>query len=633
MQTPLSILKQHWGHQSFRPVQQEIIDAVLSQKDALALLPTGGGKSICFQVPALMREGMCIVISPLIALIKDQVENLEKRGIKALSVHAGMNYFDVKRTFENALHGNYKFLYVSPERLLTNLFLEYLPGLNVSMIAVDESHCISQWGYDFRPAYLKIAALREYLPNIPVIALTASATPKVQEDICDKLHFRKGYERFQQSFERPNLSYSVFSPPSKETKIIQILNNVPGTAIVYCKSRKRTQQIADLLKMNGISADYYHAGLLNDERSNKQQSWISNKTRVMVCTNAFGMGIDKPDVRTVIHADVPDCLENYYQEAGRAGRDGKRSYAVLLHEQQEIYSLQQTLATKYPDFETLKAIYTSLMNFLQVAAGSGESMSFDFDISVFANNFKLDILQANYVIKFFQQQGLLTFNETVFRPSTIQFFASKEVIAAHEQKYPKHEPIIKALLRAYEGIFDYPVNIYETAIAKFAKTPIEAVKQILPMLHSFGIIDYNKASEMPQIFLIENRMYANAFTTDMQTMHMLKQRAAERLAALKKYVEDTAACRGKMIAAYFGDETRPCGICDNCINAKQKPLASEEFDKYYNKLKAILAEGPKTLAEITSKLSSTEKEKFSTLIDFLIKQNRLAQEAGKIFFI
>lgn len=633
MQTPLSILKQYWGHQSFRPVQQEIIDAVLSQKDVLALLPTGGGKSICFQVPALMREGMCIVISPLIALIKDQVENLEKRGIKALSLHAGMNYIEVKRTFENALHGNYKFLYVSPERLLTNLFLEYLPGLNVSMIAVDESHCISQWGYDFRPAYLKIAALREYLPNIPVIALTASATPKVQEDICDKLHFKKGYERFQQSFERPNLSYSVFSPPSKETKIIQVLNNVSGTAIVYCKSRKRTQQIANLLKMNGISADYYHAGLPNEERSNKQQLWISSKIRVMVCTNAFGMGIDKPDVRTVIHADVPECLENYYQEAGRAGRDGKRSYAVLLHEQQEIYSLQQALATKYPDFETLKTIYTSLMNFLQVAAGSGESMSFDFDISVFANNFKLDILQANYAIKFFQQQGLLTFNETVFRSSTIQFLASKEVIAAHEQKYPKHEPIIKALLRAYEGIFDYPVNIYETAIAKFAKTPIEAVKQILPMLHSFGIIDYNKAGEMPQIFLIENRMYANAFTTDMQTMHMLKQRAAERLAALKKYVEDTAACRGKMIATYFGDETRPCGICDNCINAKQRPLASEEFDKYYNKLKAILAESPKTLAEITSKRSSTEKEKLCALIDFLIKENRLAQEAGKIFFI
>lgn len=614
-------------------MQQEIIDAVLAKKDVLALLPTGGGKSICFQVPALMQEGLCIVVSPLIALIKDQVENLERRGINALAIHGGMKYFDIKRNFENALHGNYKFLYVSPERLLTGLFLEYLPGLDISLLAIDESHCISQWGYDFRPAYLKIAELRQHLSNVPVLALTASATPKVQDDICEKLGFRKGYEKFQQSFERPNLSYSVFCPPSKETKILQVLQNVQGTSIVYCKSRKRTQQIAELLKLNGVSAEYYHAGLPNDIRSEKQQQWITNKIRVMVCTNAFGMGIDKPDVRTVIHADVPDCLENYYQEAGRAGRDGKRSYAVLLHEQSELQAMRLALNSRYPDFETLKKIYTSLFNYLQVAAASGEGMSFDFDLSQFASNFNLDALQATYAIKFFQQQGLLTFNESFSRPSTVQFLASREIIAAHEEKYMQHEPVIKALLRAYEGIFDYPVTVFETGIAKFAKTPIEQVRAILDKLHVFGIINYEKASDSPEIYLLENRMYANAFATDMHKMNMLKQRAAERLAQLSNYVAETKNCRSKIIATYFGDDIKPCGICDNCIAAKQVPLSPEEFETIHIRLKAVLAEGPKSLQEITENCTASEKQKIYSVVDFLLKENRLVQQAGKISFL
>jgi ATP-dependent DNA helicase RecQ len=324
MENPVEILKKYWGYDTFRPLQQEIINSVLTGHDTLALMPTGGGKSICFQVPAMMQEGLCLVISPLIALMKDQVSNLKKKGVPALSIYSGMSYAEVKKTIRNAAYGNFKFLYVSPERLETELFLEYLPALNINLIAVDEAHCVSQWGYDFRPPYLRIAAIRGALKNVPLLALTASATIEVQNDICDKLAFNTGHNRFRQSFERSNLSYSVFNPSSKQNKLIDILKKVSGSSIVYCKSRKRTKEIEELLNLNTINAGHYHAGLSYDVRTERQEEWINNKTRVMVCTNAFGMGIDKPDVRTVIHYDVPDAVENYYQEAGRAGRDEKK---------------------------------------------------------------------------------------------------------------------------------------------------------------------------------------------------------------------------------------------------------------------------------------------------------------------
>jgi len=342
------ILKEYWGYDTFRPLQEDIINAVLQGNDTLALLPTGGGKSICFQVPALAKDGLCLVISPLIALMKDQVQNLKNKGIPALSIFSGMSFLEVKKTLQNAVHGNYKFLYVSPERLETNLFLEYLPAMNINLLAVDEAHCISQWGYDFRPPYIRIAQLREYLQQTPILALTASATVNVQNDICEKLIFSKKQQRFQQSFERANLSYSVFNVAGKQNKLLEILNNVKGSAIVYCKSRRHTKDIADLLLLNKINASYYHAGLTTEERNKRQEDWINNTTRVMACTNAFGMGIDKPNVRVVIHYDVPDCLENYYQEAGRAGRDGKRAYAVLLYNNKELEDLKLQSSIRYP---------------------------------------------------------------------------------------------------------------------------------------------------------------------------------------------------------------------------------------------------------------------------------------------
>ena len=380
MQDVQSILKRYWNFDAFRPLQEEIIQSVLAGKDTLAVLPTGGGKSICFQVPALATEGICIVISPLIALMKDQVENLKKRSIPALLIHSGMQRMDVVKTLQNASNNYFKFLYISPERLETSLFKEYLPSFQVNLIAVDEAHCISQWGYDFRPSYIRIAELRKELPNVPVLALTASATEEVQQDICEKLlspiKNNNGWNVFRQSFERKNLSYSVFKVDSKVARLVEIVKKVSGTAIVYCKSRKRTTEMAGLLQMHGLSATSYHAGLTTEERNKRQQDWIHNKVKVMVCTNAFGMGIDKPDVRLVIHLDTPDCLENYYQEAGRAGRDGKKAYAVLLYDVRDIEELSRLHLVRYPTLEQIRMVYHSLVNFLQVPVYSGSDLHF-----------------------------------------------------------------------------------------------------------------------------------------------------------------------------------------------------------------------------------------------------------------
>lgn len=626
------ILKQYWGYDTFRPLQEDIINAVLAGEDALALLPTGGGKSICFQVPALKKEGICIVISPLIALMKDQVENLKKRGVPALCIYSGMSFIETKKTLQNAIHGNYKFLYVSPERLETKLFLEYLPAMNVNLIAVDEAHCISQWGYDFRPPYLRIANLREHLQGIPVLALTASATKNVQDDICEKLSFGKSQNRFQLSFERPNLSYSVFDVPSKQNKLLEILNNVKGTAIVYCKSRKHTKDIADLLRLNKINADFYHAGLGNDERNRKQEAWIQNKIRVIVCTNAFGMGIDKPDVRVVVHYDVPDCLENYYQEAGRAGRDGKRAYAVLLYNDRELYELEQQANIRFPGKEVIKKTYADIMNYLQVPAGSGEGISYDFDLATFASAFKNDVLTATYSIKALEQEGIFIFSDTFFKPSTVVFTATKEEINELENHQPAFDNIVKALLRSYEGIFDFPANINETHLAKFSKQSREVVIQQLQQLTQTGIISYTPQKEKPQIILLQNRMYADSFVIHLDDYLKRKKLFEERIKAIREYSLNQQECRGKQIALYFNAPIeKNCGICDNCINKQAVNINKKEFEAISQIILNAANNDGIAVNELFQNLTKTQKDKYWHILNYLQSEEKVVlNKEGKL---
>jgi len=605
-------------------LQEDIINAVLAGKDTLALLPTGGGKSICFQVPALAKEGICLVISPLIALMKDQVQNLKNRGINALSIYSGMSFLEVKNTLQNAAHGNYKFLYVSPERLETNLFLEYLPIMNINLIAVDEAHCISQWGYDFRPPYQRIAQLREYLPHTPILALTASATLEVQNDICEKLAFSVTQQQFQQSFERANLSYSVFNIPSKQNKLLEILNNVKGSAIVYCKSRRHTKDVADLLLMNKINASFYHAGLSNEDRNKRQEDWINNTTRVMACTNAFGMGIDKPNVRVVVHYEVPDCLENYYQEAGRAGRDGKRAYAVLLYNNKELDELQLQTNIRYPTKEEIKNVYTAIMNHLQIAAGSGEGMSYDFDLAVFAVAFKINILMATYAIKTLEQEEVLQFNEVFLKPSTILFTCERDQLNDFEQQYPTLEPLIKGLLRSYEGIFDFVAAVNEVELAKFINKKLPDVLQQLQKLHQLGIINYSSRKNKPQVTLLQNRMYADSFVINLVEYLKRKQKFEDRVLAITKYVQQAIMCRSRIIAAYFNDKAvKNCGICDNCINQNDLVISMEEFEMITFKITSFITEAPLMPTDLLKKLPGIKKEKFWKVTNFLIAEKKI----------
>ena len=586
-------------------------------------MPTGGGKSICYQVPAMKMNGLCLVISPLIALMKDQVENLRKKNITAFAIYSGMQRKEVITTLKVAANSNCKFLYVSPERLETSLFKEYLPALDVNLIAVDEAHCISQWGYDFRPPYLRIAALREELPAVPVLALTASATPEVQSDICEKLSFRQP-NIFRQSFERPNISYSVFTVESRINKVFEILKNVPGTSIVYCKSRKRTKEIHNLLQLTGISSDHYHAGLAQQERDQKQQDWINGKTRVIVCTNAFGMGIDKPDVRTVIHMDLPDSLENYYQEAGRAGRDGNRAYAVLLSDANDLEQLTKQSAIRYPDPATVKKMYHDICNYLQLPAGSGANQSFDFDIIDFSSKFETDPYNAMFALKALEQEGWISFNEQAFFPSTIQFIASKERLYEFEKTNPLLESLIKTLLRTYEGIFDHRVPIQENTISRLLSREVQSLKKDLLQLHIHGIIEYIHQKDKPQLIFLHDRVRTEEMHINEVRYNERKKRYESRAEKMIAYVTEQQKCRSQLIGNYFGDEKiKECGICDNCLRKKRQPLSKDEFNKIFSDICEAIPQGKTMPSSKLFEQLGVKKEKALRVLEFMQSENKV----------
>ena len=593
--TPIEVLRHYWGHESFRPMQEQIIEAALAGKDVLAVLPTGGGKSVCFQVPAMMRDGLALVVTPLVALMKDQVQNLAARGIKALAIHAGMDRREVDNALNNAAYGDFKFLYVSPERLSTSLFRSYIDILPVSLIVVDEAHCISQWGYDFRPDYLQIGALRELI-DAPVIALTATATPEVCTDIMDKLRFR-GPLLLKSDFSRPNLSYVVRECEDKLGQILSICNSVPGTGIVYMRSRRGCEQLATQLRSGGVEADFYHAGLASSTRSRKQEAWKSGSTRVMVCTNAFGMGIDKPDVRFVIHCELPDSPEAYFQEAGRAGRDGLRSYAVLLWSDKDIERLQRLESVSFPKKEYIEDVYQKLHITYGIPYEAGEGRELKFSIEDFCTRWRLSRSSVHYALRYLETSGHIVYSEDVDIPTRIKIVPDRQSLYEIDLGGALHVSLLETLMRLYTGIFSYPVPIDEEYVCRRLGVTVPVLRQTLYELSVAHIIRYVPCDTSTIVALRHNRLAPGNLDLQMQRYNMLKDAAHNRAEAISDYVRQTDKCRSSYLLRYFGQEDAPdCGTCDVCLRRRSETRKllrawfSAHPDWTEDELKAYLAD-------------------------------------------
>jgi len=578
MATSQEILKQYFGYDSFREPQEAIIQSTLDGNDTLALLPTGGGKSVCFQVPTLMQDGICVVVSPLIALMKDQVFQLKKRNIKAAAIFTGLSFNEIDIILDNCQFGYYKFLYVSPERLKTEIFIERFKRMKVNLIAVDEAHCISQWGFDFRPPYLEIAEIRKHHPTVPVLALTASANNNVQKDIIEKLEFKKQYQVFKKSFVRENLSFVVRHEDAKSPKVVEIINKVKGSGIVYVRSRNKTKDIAEYLQRNNISADFYHAGLTTKERSLKQDNWIKNKTKVIVCTNAFGMGIDKPDVRFVIHLDIPESVEAYYQEAGRAGRDGKLSYAALLYNNQDVEQLREKLTQQFPTVDVIKSTYNALCNHLEIAIESGFMQTHNFDFRSFCQMFSVDPVATMNCLKILEQQNYLQLSEGVLLPSRVVFVMDKIELYKFEVANSTYALLIKAMLRMYGGIIDHYTKISEAQLAKQLKMEEKDVVEQLNYLHKNKILIYIASNDKPTVTLLTERMHERNLYINTQYINQRRKVITDQIQAMLEFVTQKKQCRQAFICNYFDEkEVSKCGRCDICLEEKKKLEFSEDF--------------------------------------------------------
>ena len=607
MKKEIDILRKYWGYNSFRHLQYEIVESVIAGRDTLALLPTGGGKSICYQLPALCLDGICIVVSPLIALMKDQVDQLNRQKIKSYAIYTGLTNREIDIILDNCIYGDVKLLYVSPERLQTELFIERVKKMNVNLLAVDESHCISQWGYNFRPTYLLISNFRDALmPDVTTIALTATATEKVVEDIFDKLKL-KTPNLFKASFERTNLAFAVRKVEQKESKLLEILQNVQGAALVYVRHRKTAKELAEFLMKNKISADYYHAGLSHDLRMKKQDSWQSDRTRVVVATNAFGMGINKSNVRVVVHFDTPDNLESYYQEAGRAGRDGKKAYAVILYHNGDKILLNTYFENANPSIDFLKRIYQALANYFKIAVGTNMLSYFDFDITDFCNNFNLHQSETYYGIKKLEEEGFIELNESFYHPSKVSINLDKEELYKFQIANASFDPLIKALLRLHGGeILGNFTRISEYQLARILNTTTYKVKSNLDHLNSLKVITYDRMRDKPQLAFITSRYDANKLPLDRNRLNNRKSIQKEKLKSILDYVENSKRCRTAMILEYFGEHNyADCGHCDFCLDKKRKTSQSDH-ERVKEMVHFQLRKGPQLPEVLLKSFSSHE---------------------------
>ena len=624
-------LEKYWGYKQFRPGQEAIIDSVMSGRDTLALMPTGGGKSLTYQVPTLAREGLCIVITPLIALMKDQVDRLRAMGVAATAIHSGMSYTQIDIALDNCVYGDMKFLYIAPERLATEAFRLRVDRMRVSLLAIDEAHCISQWGYDFRPSYLRIAEIRKRLPNVPVLALTASATQLVADDIMHHLDFAEPHI-IRSSFARPNLSYAVRHTDDKQEQLLRILHNVQGPGIVYMRSREGCEQLAESLREQGISASYYHAGLPHTERSLRQEEWTSGKVRIMVATNAFGMGIDKADVRIVVHYTMCDSLESYYQEAGRAGRDGLRSYAVLLTSSDDEGKITKRFDAEFPPIEDIKLIYDKICDYLQIAVGDGLYASFIFNIHDFCQRERIYHGKLRAALNLLEQNGYMTLTEEMENPARIFFCVSRDELYRIRIGRGELDHIIRSILRLYNGVFTEFRPINEHEIATHSGYTVERVKELLKQMWQLRIIRYTPSNTSPMLFMDEERLPTKDLYISPETYLHRKEMMHERFSSMLQYAKSDKECRSLILQRYFGDEgASRCGVCDVCL-AERRRLKNDEQTIRQNIL-SLLSTEPRSVRELCRELKS-EPDRVAGIVDKMLAEGKIsASLSGKLIII
>lgn len=633
MLSPQEILKQYWGYDSFRSKQEDAIHSILDAKDTLTLLPTGGGKSICFQVPALMMEGICVVISPLIALMNDQVTALKAKNIRVLAITSGMSFSELDIALDNCIYGNYKFLYLSPERLESDMVQQRLKKMNINLLAVDEVHCISEWGYNFRPSYLKIAEIRE-ITTAPIIALTATATPLVVKDIQEKLKF-DNENVISTSFYRDELSYVVLKQDDKDSKLIQILNRVKGTSIIYCRTRKETKRIHLLLSEYGITSHYYHAGLDVLERASKQKQWQLNHVRVMVATNAFGMGIDKNDVRLVIHNHLPFTLEAYFQEAGRAGRDRKLAYSILLYNDLDIHNLKKQINDHYPEIEIVRNVYQQIANFLGIAIGDGKHQEFPFHINEFCERYNLNQLQTYNALKLLEKEDYIKLSEAIHQPSRLFIKVTHTELYQFQIANKQYDILLKILLRSYGSLFDNFTKIQENIIAKRAQLSTQEVKDFLTNLKQMDILDYIPQNSNPKLLMLKTRVDSKYISLSKETLETRKANEEAKAASVIQYASNQYQCRSHVLQNYFGEEdNKRCGKCDVCLERNKLNINDQEFEAIMLAIQNLISQNPMHVDDIIISIVEHREDKMVTVLQFLSDNGQIAMnDEQKLYWI